>query len=207
MMLLHILQNIESEQISNHFDQIAQYLFQDCQIYIGDAKYQLTEIEFYYYDAEKHPDSYAHKNDVQLDLGNWYFHGSGLDITFGNRSKKIYGGILIRGVKNLITNEYISGPINALRAMMRNFQSVTEAYQMQLVEGEPIKISSIIKSSRIGLNPKRDQKAATNYHQAPYRYLIDWEPSIKGHGFKEKLKVRKQGILCTFVEDKPNLKA
>lgn len=196
MTLLDILSAAHTSEIGKSFDQIADYLFHQTYIQVGTAQYQLTEIEFYYYDMEEHPDSYAHKNEVQLDLGNWYFHGSGLDITFGNKEKRIYGGILIRGIKNLDTGIHTSGPINTVRELMQNFKLVTEGQKMQLIEQDAKNNTQIIKTARIGLNPDRDP----NYYNAPYRYLIDWEANIKGHRFKDKLKVRKQGILCTFVK-------
>lgn len=196
MSLLNILSTIHTTNLSKSFDKIADYLFHHTYIQVGLAQYQLTEIEFYYYDAKKHPDLYVHKNEVQLDFANWYFHGSGLDITFGNKDEEIYAGILIRGIKNLSTGIYSSGPINTVRELMQNFKLVTKAQQMQLIEKEIENKSQIIKSSRIGLNPKR----SPNYYDLPYRYLVDWEANITGHRFKDKLKVRKQGILCTFVK-------
>ncbi len=199
MGILQLLEHVNPDALEASFDQIARALFQNCYIRIHQSDYQLTEIEFYYYHPQKHPDIYVHKNAVQLKLGNWYFHGSGLDITFGQKAKGIYGGILLRGIKNLSTGQYCSGPINTLRELMRNFQLITAAHQMQLVEAQIAKQKDIIKAPRIGLNPKRDQEANSNYWSRPYRYLIDWEPEISGHSFKNKLKVREQGILCTFV--------
>ena len=37
-------------------------------------RYQVCEIEFYLDDGDKHSDSFAHKDPIQLQSGKWYLH-------------------------------------------------------------------------------------------------------------------------------------
>ena len=67
-----------------------------------------------------------------MNNGKWYMHrmtaknpmsfkgGSykGMDLTFGD-NKNSYGGILIRSILDLKTNEYIEGPCNTLDAFLK----------------------------------------------------------------------------------------
>jgi len=115
------------EEMQCIFYETAKELMNECMLKIEDKEnnktleIELKELEFYYYDEEKHPDCYTHNDEeYQKNMKNiLYIHKSngkfttnprrgGIDITFGNG--KYYGGILIRGVK--INGKYIAGPAN-----------------------------------------------------------------------------------------------
>lgn len=94
----------ESLQIKNpanpleDFERIADLLLNQYVLKVGEKSYRICSIEFYYKQAQ-HLDKAAHAHQRQLSCGEWYFHGSGLDITFGNESE--FGGILIQSIKEL----------------------------------------------------------------------------------------------------------
>jgi len=50
-------------------------------VVIGEAK---TPIRFYLNDEKNYKDDYTHGHPLQKTSHRWYFHGSGIDITFGN---------------------------------------------------------------------------------------------------------------------------
>lgn len=188
--------------LSDKFNSLASHLLNNTCLVVSNNPYRIIELEIYYFDENNHPDPYVHKANEQLALGNWYFNGFGLDITFGNAENKIYGGILIRGIKSLgKTPKYISGPSNVLKEIfsrMGNVMSVNSGiYLTELIpinQNESNKDSNqdenykgIIQSTRIGLPKKLED--TNNFAERQYRYLIDLNIH---HKFKDKEKVVRQ---------------
>ena len=66
-----------------------------------DVKYNISEIEFYYY-GEGHQDRHTYIRNT--NAGSWFFHGSGVDLAFQTIEDKekgtltSFGGILIRSI-------------------------------------------------------------------------------------------------------------
>ena len=116
-----VINDQNDQEVEKSFDRIAKDLFNNYLLNIQGNRYRLTEIEFYY-KSDNHKDSYTHENERQLTKDNWYFHRfknpekykkvpvKGLDLTIGNKNKNIYGGILIRGIKDIKNNDIIDGP-------------------------------------------------------------------------------------------------
>lgn len=166
------------------FNSIAKELMNNWSLSVGKSKYRLTEIEFYYND-KKHDDRYAHNHDQQLTRGQWYFHGSGVDITFGDESSNAYGGILIRGIQNDNTKVYIDGSLKVVTEIFKEFGSISSlSTDFGLVKAKHD--SEVpVRCARVGLNPSKDE-----IHNAkPYRFIIKINPD---HKFKEKTKVAEQ---------------
>lgn len=101
---------VRNKAIAKIYDAIAKKLFNEYHIKKGDSTYDFLEIEFYYFD-DKHPDVITYERN--LSKGQWFFHDSGLDISFesfcpkdetekSNNQNVYYGGILIR---SLIRND------------------------------------------------------------------------------------------------------
>ena len=131
------LLNVNTESVStieDSFKRIAKSLFNDYKINVNDHWYRLLEIEFYYNNNSNFKDPYIHFNDLQKEQGCWYFHRSGIDITFGNMD--IYGGILIRRIakvskeagaeKSFIEFE-VDGPIKVKQELTKHFNGVLDA--------------------------------------------------------------------------------
>lgn len=186
------------EDIEAQFDQIAQQLFHHTQLVVNDKTYSLTEIEFYVHQEDRHPDPFVHENALQLTSNQWYFHGSGVDITIGDEATKTYGGILLRGLKEITSegqDKYYDGPLNILRELFRHFHLSACTQNFGLKTSEPIP-NDIYKSIRIGLNPKNKEQGEV-YAMKKYRYLIDL--SVTAHKYKAKGKVLEFKVLVKSV--------
>jgi len=180
----------EFKTLDEKFSALTHNLMNYLCLIIADQPYRITELEVYYFDKDKHPDPYVHCASEQLSVGNWYFNGAGLDITFGDYEKKIYAGILIRGIMKFGENpRYISGPSNVLKEIFSNIGNIMTGERgiclrelnkvvIQAIESEPI------QSGRIGLTKKKDD--TENYAEKNYRYLVGLNLQ---HKFKDKEKV------------------
>lgn len=151
---------------------------------VSDKEFYFTEIEFYSKSVNGGGDPYTHGHVEQLKSDTWYFHGSGIDITFGDA--ETYGGILIRGVKYKDANnewQYISGPIRVATAI---FSAIGQAKLQQLSFGLK-KLTKSLKNEiyacpRVGLNANLD----SDYASERYRFITDICPE---HKFAQKEKV------------------
>ncbi len=106
------LDGIDGEkEIDSRFKKIADTLLKDFKIQKGERKYLITDIEFYWY-TDAHRDFITYPRNCPA--GMWYFHPSGVDISFksdislpdkGADKRPIltpnarFGGILIRSIK------------------------------------------------------------------------------------------------------------
>lgn len=120
-------ENTADSTITTNFKEIAKILIESCAIKKGDFTYAFTDIEFYFYN-KNHKDIITHPR--KCEAMQWYVNDfGGIDLVFKSSidtvtkiksGKKVskpelndnsyFGGILIRGLKNLDTNENIEGP-------------------------------------------------------------------------------------------------
>lgn len=180
------------------FDKVSQKLMNETILYVNSKPYRIVELEYYLYNSQ-HPDIFCHNNEMQLKKSHWYFHRTGkfinsnykagtykgLDITFGNDLDS-YGGILIRSLQSLETDEVIEGPCKCVNLILKlcNVTNIKElvsnidlnVYKKDLLyisKNESIQHKSFVKGPRIGLTFKgKDIKVASQYIFKPYRYLI-----------------------------------
>jgi hypothetical protein len=166
-----------------------------------EKKYRISEIEFYYYEKDIHEDEYAHRDDLQLENGKFYPHrinGKGfkagtykcMDITYGDRVRGIYFGVLIRSIRDLATGEFFTGPCVSVNEILRNF----EATEWKELDGDVISFvnehfllkdmafppSSIFTGPRVGLSDKYP-----DFKDREYRYAIDVREIKKQKIFKQ----------------------
>ncbi len=168
--------------IIKSFDRIAEILFSNYLLQVNENFYRLIDIEFYYLtDGDSHRDIYTHKHSEQLHLGKWYFHDSGIDITFGDGLNH-YGGILLRGIakiNNLQSDSgeiyiQVHGPVKVKSTICERFNSAfsDSPNYFRLVENHSItKPLYVVKTQRINLNPQKDIEEI-KYHDSKYRYVI-----------------------------------
>lgn len=178
--LLEILKvpiGISEDDIPGYFDETAKLLFNEYCIKTGEELFRLTEIEFYLF-SENHPDEYVHKKDRQKEPALWYFHGSGMDITFGNRMD--FGGILLRGMMNIRTGEFISGPLNVVHELFKSSKSVQDTnFGLVMVQHNHTSSEKPVAVPRVGLNKNKQPE----YCDRPYRYIIfAGDPDQKVYG-------------------------
>lgn len=185
-----------AQAISDDLERIAKQLFNNYLLRVNDSYYRLIDIEFYLH-SKGHEDTYTHGHDLQKQTGRWYFHRSGIDITFGNGDH--YGGILIRSMAKLPTNGYryaklIYGPINVKTEISSNFYGVFESGNniFSLVPNNASDKDGqhfIIPAQRINLNEKKN----VDFVNKPYRYVL----FIGGHTFEHK---NKEAIVKAYLE-------
>lgn len=102
------------------FGEIAELLMNNCMIQKGAILYEIIEIEFYLYTPE-HPDVIVYPRVV--DAGRWFFHQSGVDLTFKSDSER-FGGILIRGIREYVRDSQpILGPMKCVNALWDDFDA------------------------------------------------------------------------------------
>lgn len=186
----------KTDDLSKVFDQLAICLLRQTIIETTKESFYLREVEFYYFDKDSHPDSYAHNNKRQLTFGEWYFHRftdiepfmksnrNGIDITFGNEQEGIYGGVLIRKIENAATGELFVGINKVVKELIRNVgeENVNQLahgsgqfafdrkHIMRLEKDNHLFSSPIFKSPRNGLT-FRNEEQANKFHKAAYCYF------------------------------------
>lgn len=96
---LDFLQVNDKPKMKQQFEEIATKLFNNYQI-VNESEgksYYFSDLEFYLFSSE-HQDYYIHRGKAQGMTGKFWHHQSGVDLTFGDEVKEIWGGILIRGI-------------------------------------------------------------------------------------------------------------
>ena len=186
------------------FSKYANKLMNEYCLKVDDKKYNLIEIEFYFYDKENHPDPYIYCNEKQKECGEFYFHGSGMDITFGNG--KCYGGILIRSIMNE-EGQYINGSLKLLEEL---FCDEIDKLKIELIEKD-IGKKNIFCSTRVGLQAHPlDYELLTKYENfipyifRLYRFIVDY--SCSKNKCKDKTKIAFYEHLKNENKPRPNYK-
>jgi agmatine deiminase len=154
------LNDLKTEDtLVQRFDEIAKLLFSEYHIEKGEDRYDFLEIEFYYY-TKQHKDIITYPRNVEA--GEWFFHTSGVDITFESKCNDVeikpgvrtpendyFGGILIR---SLLKNnaEAITGPQKCTWVLFDSFDALSEPHKEKwpLIVGNRKKKCSITKTQR-----------------------------------------------------------
>lgn len=169
--------------------------------------YFFTELEYYFFDSQKHPDPYVHKHCLQLKSNEFYIHEmslnrSGADLTFGNGN--YFGGILIRGLQSSSNNTFFPGPAVCLIEIITNFTEKDSYHDIQknssffkLIKSDSIVTSSILRSTRYGINK--------SFCDTDFKYLTKLYRFVKADNyFKEKqVKEKTKLLMCTHSKDIP----
>ncbi len=110
------------EDFTAYFEDIAELLMKNFVIEKGSERYEIVETEFYLYTAE-HPDVITYPRAI--GAGRWYFHQSGVDLTFESTAER-FGGILIRGLRDTADPSHqIFGPMKCMEALWDNFNALS----------------------------------------------------------------------------------
>lgn len=102
-----------TEGYFDYFKRIAEILMNNCVVSKGDNKYEIVEIEFYLFTPD-HQDVITYPRI--LTAGQWFFHQSGVDISFESTIEH-FGGILIRGLRDIKTGQLTLGPQNCVNLL------------------------------------------------------------------------------------------
>lgn len=161
-----------------YFANIAQVLMGKYLIKKGNKKYRIVEIEFYAY-SNDHKDYITYPREV--DAGHWFFHQSGVDLTFESRDIAIihkdrktivtfgtnpqFGGILIRGLYKLKSDKddghYVFGPQNCVNELWDKFNALIPSadeypFIVNAIHEDDINIANLIRCKRC-INIKEDK--------------------------------------------------
>ena len=138
--LRKLLSDTGNEDLQVWFQTIANELMCNHVIQKGKCQYAVVEIEFYYYSPE-HRDVITYPR--QMEAGRWFFHQSGVDLTFDSFDIKFqdgkfelgknaqFGGILIRGLRKLNHEKYIFGPQRCVNELWDNFDAFGTTAEME----------------------------------------------------------------------------
>jgi len=164
---------IDNRNIETSFNRIATELMNNWILKAGDKSYRICELEFYC-KSENNQDPYIHRHDLQYKMEKWYFHGSGLDLTFG--CKDFPRSILIRAIYNLDDENYIYGPLNTATELLGNLPGIYGGdFSLRLEPDLKGKIKSEekikpIKAPRVGLKAEKDLNGI--FFQQNYRFFV-----------------------------------
>jgi len=167
---------LKQHPVENHekwFDEIAKQLMNHYSLCVGNHQYRIVECEIYYNDkTEKHSDPFIHGKPEQLKSGTIYFHGFGVDLTFGDAGKIIHGGILIRSVRNIEgENQYTNGPYRFVEELFCALGEIINEEKMVCIkEFNYPTVEHPIKFERYNLSKKIENDT---YRNKPYRYIIE----------------------------------
>ncbi|CDW73217.1 UNKNOWN [Stylonychia lemnae] len=160
------------------FCQIADLLLNQYVLTINKIyKYRISEIEFYFNENNVHQDTFTHGDDLQKQMGQWYFHRfgktykvgtyKGMDLSFG-KGPNAFGGILIRAIsslgaeggKQLPPNEFIEGPCNSVNRILEH--NSTEKLVLKEIKDfvvlDNFKLDAFEKGSRLYLSHLNDSE-------------------------------------------------
>lgn len=158
--LLQQLKGINTKSPQDSFPDIAKNLMRNYIIKKGKKRFAIVEIEFYLFSKE-HADYITYPR--KMDEGRWFFHQSGVDLTFqtqgepelltvkdknGKNVSKLsykncsFGGILLRGLYDIQNDEYIFGPQKCVNVLWDNFYAfhISES-QYPIIEKELLSTS------------------------------------------------------------------
>ncbi len=156
---------LNAEECEALFKEIAELLINKCAICVRDRQYMLFEIEFYYYNPNI--DDFRDNNEKKkvtyqriTPVAQWFFHSSGVDLTFeSNKNEGYGGGILIR--KIIDDNGKITE--GSLRCYWELFGKYTDAFSAKVDNPHIIQIE-----------PANNIIVTSNRHNIPDRNNRQW---------------------------------
>lgn len=166
--------SINQSNIGDSFYEIASSLINEYKLHAGSSSYQISNIEFYYYNEKTHRDDNCHSFKYkrakirQLLNAKWYVHKKsinpnfkhkGIDFTFGDGVN--FGGVLIKEVvriedsKKLSQSKFVDELINILEPKDSDeFIKMVEEQEKLIFKKSGKQNLSIERCSRIGLTKK-----------------------------------------------------
>jgi hypothetical protein len=185
------------------FTRVAERLLHGSRLVVARQPHRFAEVEIYYC-GEAHPDTFTHRDPIQLEQGRWYFHrtagvyrsGSfkGFDLSFGDG--RAFAGVLIRGLDKP-DGTRIDGPSLCVDHLLDAAGAATVAALDKAVGGRAAwdrdnslllqdagegERRPVLRTARVGLSLKRAKRTgdAPRYIMRRYRYLAEPRKTAKG---------------------------
>lgn len=192
------LENLYND-VSGTFAEIAKNLFTNFCIKCGNDLFYFAEIEFYYYDSEKYlqnKDLYKWQKVTYVrnnkNVGDFLYHLSGIDICFAssfNNENAIFGGILIRSIKDKEGKVVAAGPYTC-RDFILNKCAETEKTMPTLIFNPQKDITPKPFSRTLG-KTDMDNKLDNTLELCFYDCDLDWTITSEKEDYdKEKGKTK-----------------
>lgn len=125
----HLMLTMDSN-FSEEFSMMADALLNRFVIRKGDRKFRILELEFYHSGTQSSVITYKR----QTAAGVWFFHLSGVDLSFQS-DVECYGGILIRAVREIAPeSEAICGPFNVVDVLFDKFDAMDLPLDFPVIE-------------------------------------------------------------------------
>ena len=167
---------LRSKDWDEEFERIATTLCNEYLICANERKFSIVDIEFYYYSETNHPDPFVYQaSERNKKMGEWFFHYSGIDITLGEGESR--GGILIRAIKDIHTDEYILGPLKSMYVLLNCIPSISTGnpFLLRLEHNPKSQSGKLGKEVRIGLDSDKKKKDPGRYQDKAYRFIAEFE--------------------------------
>lgn len=176
-----LFNEFEAEKdMTKKFAEIADKLMNNFVIRANRKDFRLAEIEFYLHEKDKHEDDFIHAKIIkgkpndsakhQIKMGCWYFHYSGIDLTFGDSQKNRFGGILIRSIIPLDEKiKPIIGPLKLKNHLLNQYDNISQSRDfLKLIPIEDkLKQDKIIPMPRVGLGSRNEK-----FKDLEYRFVL-----------------------------------
>lgn len=221
-----------SEKFTENRRTIAEKLLRDYCIQKGDLRYDILEIEFYYFDKD-HPDIITYPRDAES--GDWFLHLSGVDLCFKSSivrcfnedcvepnnngkidpQKSYFGGVLIRAIRRQNDGAMFLGPWNTCDELFLDSSVQRVSLVAKDEKTQPQKTCKIGLANRY-FNFNIDKKLSDKHNNyiantsiqldikidAPYRYYCDIDENKKFRDYKNRVKLN-QTISVFSPEPRP----
>jgi hypothetical protein len=185
------------------FTAIADRLLNGTHLMVAGRPHRFVEVEFYRH-GEHHADPFTHRDPIQRECGEWYFHrtagvhrsGSfkGLDLSFGDG--QAFAGMLIRSIETP-DGTVIDGPSLCVDHLLAQTKHARVADLHRAVGGQPVwdesislhlqpaedcRLDKLYRTPRVGLTLKKAKSFPDMplYVMRPYRYLTEPRRVKKG---------------------------
>ena len=183
------------DDIHKYFSDTADFLMNNYVISKQGIEYEIVEIEFYLFTSD-HPDVITYPRDCIA--GQWFFHQSGVDLSFSTIAKKQFGGILIRGLRETKgARKQIFGPQNCVNLLWDKFNAF-EAVESEIPTIIPA--NGCIDKSKIESFPRwipvKEDKAKASAK------IAEWIKRVEDKGYNVFNKDAAEKIFALVFESK-----
>lgn len=177
--LLSSLNANSNDNIVETFEKIAQELINKYHIKKGEEEYYFMHIEFYFCN-KNHLDIITYPR--KLDAGKWFFHQSGVDLTFNSsyeghekaintESDFYFGGILIRDIiKRSDMEKIFGGPYKCEWELFDFLDAFSPTSQVPYLEKNNQSLDINIEEYKIKRVFSYDEQKVKNKYNELYNY-------------------------------------
>ena len=176
-----MLEKLEScpgsfDEIREYFGETAELLMNNFVISARGVEYEIVEIEFYLFTPD-HPDVITYPR--QCAAGQWFFHQSGVDLTFATTDKQ-FGGILIRGLRETKgERKQVFGPQNCVDLLWNKFNAFeVDAAEIPIITPSNVCVKAFPTKCQRWIPAKGDK---TKFSAR----IAEWTRRIEREGFNE----------------------